>query len=281
MSDLTTDPRHSSRQLIKDTVDPALWAQNEAFTRRLVQTMQAHRLHNHPILDAWKAGEFTMDGIRLVHMEVRAAFLEVFTESLLRLMQTTSQLEPTHGYKAKLAARFLVQLNVLEELGFQPDAKGTGDFVGHPSLAHYWRLADAMTTLGLTEADWRGHQPSPEAAATRRTMDENQDDHLKLVVLLAGIETVFMPYYSPWAMNSLKVCPALNVPNGYHSVHVEDDEGHFVDDDHSEDSWYVVRQALTPARYDEIEHFTAGLLDIWAGLFDSLLARGREMRRAA
>ncbi|MGV0760610.1 hypothetical protein V6768_14935 [Tistrella mobilis] len=281
MTDLNADPRQTARQLIRETIDPDLWVRNEAFTQRLVQIMKAHRLHAHPILEAWNAGEFTLEGIRLVHMEVRAAFLEVFTESLLRLMQTTSQLEPTLGYRGKLSARFLVQLNVLEELGFKPGTSEAGDFVGHPSLAHYWRLADAMTSLGLDEAAWRGHKPSAEAEATRRTMDENQDDHLRLAVLLAGIETVFMPYYSPWARNSIAVCPALVVENGYHSVHVEDDDGHFVDDDHSEDSWYVVRQALTPARYDEIERFTTDLLDTWATLFDQLLARGRELRRAA
>jgi len=276
MSALPTDSRSSARQLIKGSIDPSLWEDNEAFTRKLVkETILAHRLHSHPILAAWRNHEFDLDGIRLVHMEVRAAFLEVFSESLLRLMQTSSQLEPTLGYKAKLSARFLVQLNVLDEIGFKLGNTGDGRDVGHPSHAHYWLLAEAMNALGITEAQWRAHVPSPEARATRATLDDNQNDHLRLAVLLACIETVFMPYYTPWAHNSIEVCPELRSPNGYHSVHIEDDEGHFVDDDHSEDSWYVVRQALTPARREEIARFTASLLDTWAALFDSLLARGR------
>lgn len=275
MSDTALDSRTATRQLIRDTVDPALWTRNEAFTRALVSdTILAHRLHRHPILQAWENGEFTLRGIQLVHTEVRAAFLEAFSESLLRLMQTASQLEPTLGYRAKLAARFLVQLNVLDEIGFKIDGSD-GRALGHPSFAHYWLLADAMRTLGLDEADWRAHTPSPEARATRATLDENQNDHLRLAVLLACIETVFMPYYGPWAKNSIRVCPALAEPNGYHSVHVEDDAGHFVDDDHSEDSWYVVRQALTAERYDEIRRFTGALLDTWAKLFDRL----HELRR--
>lgn len=269
------DSRQAARQLVKESIDPALWEDNEAFTRRLVkETVLTHRLHHHPILDAWRNHQFTLDGIRLVHMEVRAAFLEVFSESLLRLMQTASQLEPTLGYKAKLSARFLVQLNVLDEIGFELGGSDNGRYVGHPSFAHYWLLADAMNTLGLTEAQWRAHVPSPEARATRATLDNNQNDHLLLATLLACIETVFMPYYTPWAHNSIRVCPALSAPHGYHSVHIEDEHGHSVDDDHSEDSWYIVRQALTSARRDELQRFTVSLLDTWATLFDSLLARG-------
>lgn len=276
MSAPQTDSRSAARKLIKESVDPSLWEDNEAFTRKLVrETILAHRLHRHPILDAWHANAFTLDGIRLVHMEVRTAFLEVFSESLLRLMQTSSQLEPTLGFKAKLSARFLVQLNVLDEIGFKLGASEDGSYVGHPSFAHYWLLADAMSSLGLSEAQWRSHTPSPEARATRATLDDNQNDHLRLAVLLACIETVFMPYYTPWAKNSIHVCPELRAPNGYHSVHIEDEEGHSVDDDHSEDSWYVVRQALTPERRTEIVPFTISVLDTWAALFDSLLERGR------
>lgn len=278
MSELATDSRTAARELIKASIEPALWEQNEAFSRKLVaETILAHRLHRHPILDAWNRSEFNLAAIRLVHMEVRAAFLETFSESLLRLMQTSSQLEATLGFKAKLAARFLVQLNVLDEIGFALGTSSDGHNVGHPKFAHYWLLADAMQALGLTEAQWRTHTPSPEARATRATLDGNQNDHLRLAVLLACIETVFMPYYNPWAKNSIKVCPALSAPNGYHSVHIEDDEGHSVDDDHSEDSWYVVRQALAPSRYEEIREFTASLLETWAQLFDSLLTRSRAL----
>ncbi|MBA3772885.1 MAG: hypothetical protein H0X13_10475 [Ramlibacter sp.] len=278
MSELIIDPRTASRQLIKESVDLSLWERNQTFTLRLIKdTIQAHRLHTHPILEAWQNEEFDLRGIQVVHMEIRAAFLEVFSESLLRLMQTASQLEGSLGYRAKLAARFLVQLNVLDEIGFKLAPSSNDNSIGHPSFAHYWLLADAMTTLGLDEAGWRAHATSAQARAVRATLEDNQDDHLRLSVLLACIETVFMPYYSPWAKNSIRVCPALRAPGGYHSVHIENDEGHFVDDDHSEDSWYIVRQALVPGRYQEIERFTTDLLDTWAQLFDVLLTHRKAL----
>ncbi|MBA2676601.1 hypothetical protein [Ramlibacter sp.] len=278
MTEPIADPRTTCRQLIKESVDPSLWERNEAFTHKLVNnTILAHRLHSHPILQAWENSEFDLRGMQVVHMEIRAAFLEVFSESLLRLMQTTLQLEPTLGFKAKLAARFLVQLNVADEIGFTlaPGADGSS---GHPRLSHYWLLADAMAKMGLDEATWRAYRTCPPARATRATLEGNQGDHLRLAVVLACIETVFMPYYGPWGRNSIRVCPSLAEPGTYHSVHIEDEKGDFVDDDHSEDSWYVVRQALVPARYEEIERLTTESLDTWAQLFDFLLTQRRQLQ---
>lgn len=275
------DPRQAAREIVKASVDPKVWSENEACTRRLVEIICGHRLHRHPILDAFEQKEFTLESITLVHLEIRAAYLEVFAESLIRLMQTTSQLEYRLGARAKMAARFLIALNVMEELGFKPNPAGTETLYGHPSLSHYWQFTDAVTALGAPEETWRKQQPSPEAVAVRASLENAHDDHLRLAVVLAMIETVYMPYYGPWARNTLAVCKAVDVPNGYHTIHVENDAGEFVDDDHSEDSWYVVRQALTPERRGEIETLVGETLDLWAGFMDMLLNRHHEMKRAA
>lgn len=277
----TQDPRAAAREIIKASIDPQIWDKNEAFTRRLVDIMCSHRLHRHPIVEAFEQKMFTLKSITLVHLEIRAAYLEIFAESLIRLMQTTSQLEGRLGAKAKMAARFLLQLNVMEELGFKPNPAGTEDFYGHPSFSHYWQFTEAVTALGAPEETWKLHQPTPEAVAVRASLENEHDDHLRLGVLLGMIETVYMPYYGPWARNTLAVCKAVDVPNGYHTIHVENEAGEFVDDDHSEDSWYVVRQALTPERYEEIETLVKETLDLWAGFMDMLVNKHHEMQHAA
>lgn len=274
------DPRTSARQVVRDSVDAGLWNRNDAFTRKLVDTIKAHRLYSHPILKAWERNEFTAESMRMVHSEVRVAFAIVFTDALLRLAQTTTQIEPMVGPRAKMAARFLILLNVMDELGFKPNPAEAESFAGHPGHSHYWQLTETLEALGAPEETWASYVAAPESRVTRESIERNFGDHLRLATVLAVIETVFVPYYDPWARNTIAVCSS-DIADGYHSIHVGDAEGNSVDDDHSEDSWYIVRQALTPERYAEVETVTAEVLDVWNRFIDMLLRRHEELKRAA
>jgi len=274
------NPRGNARQIVRESVDADTWRRNEAFTQQLVGAIRAHRLYRHPLIGAFERNELTLEAMVITHLEVRAAFAEIFTDALIRLMQTTSTLERKLGARAKMAARFLIQLNLLDELGYRPNTAREAAFSGHPGYSHYWQLADTLEALGVSEESWTRQVPAPESVVTRKTLEDNYDDHLRLAVVLATIETVFVPYYKPWAQNTLHVCKT-NISEGYHSVHVEDDSGKSLDDDHGEDSWYVVRQALAPDRYSEVEALTMHVLDTWASFIDMLLRRHHEIKRAA
>ena len=273
------NPRETSRQIVRESVDPELWRKNQAFTDQLDQMIKTSRVFRHPVIESFARKEFTLASMAIVHSEVRYAFAVHFGDALIRLMQTTSSIEPRLGPKAKMAARFLIQLNVLEELGYKPTPPGKSGFHGHPGFSHYWALCDTLDALGHTEDKWRAHTPSPESVAVREALLAAFDDHLKLAVMLAGIEAAFIPYYDPWAANTIAVSP-IDISDGYHSIHVEGDTG-AVDHDHSEDSWYIVRQAVTPDRYAEIEAYLRDTLDLWARFIDMLAAKDREAKRAA
>lgn len=273
------NPREISRQIVRESVGAEVWRRNEAFSRKLVEIIKTSRLFTHPIVGAWERKEFTLASQALVHLEVRAAYTEDFSDALIRLMQTTSSLERRLGIKAKMAARFLIQLNVLEELGYKATPQGKSGFCGHPGFSHYWQMTDTLAALGEPEERWAAHVPSPEALAVKQSLVGNFDDHLRLAVVLATIETVFIPYYDPWAINTIAVCPT-DIAGGYHSIHVDGPVGTAVDHDHSEDSWYIVRQALTPDRFQEIEAFLKDILELWARFFDMLMVKDREMKRA-
>ncbi|NVJ05909.1 hypothetical protein HUW63_11775 [Myxococcus sp. AM001] len=274
------NPREISRRIVRESVDADLWQQNEDFTRKLERGIKDSRLFNHPVIASFARKEFTLKSMGLVHSEVRYAFAEHFGDGLIRLMETTGALERRLGAKAKMAARFLIQLNVLEELGYKPTPLGKAGFCGHPGFSHYWQLVDTLTAVGHPEERWSSYEASPESAAVRKRLLDSFSDHLRLAVVLAGIETAFIPYYGPWADNTLAVCPT-DISDGYHSIHVEDESGAVVDTDHSEDSWFIVRQALTPDRYAEVESFLSDTVEEWARFVDMLAAKDREVKRAA
>lgn len=273
------NPRDVSRKIVRESLDPELWRTNEAFTHRLDQLIKTSRVFRHPVIASFARKEFTLASMAIVHSEVRYAFAVHFGDALIRLMQTTGSIEHRLGAKAKMAARFLIQLNVLEELGYKPTPLGKSGFHGHPGFSHYWALCDTLDALGHGEDRWRAHAPSPESVAVREALLAAFDDHLKLAVMLAGIEAAFIPYYDPWAANTIAVSP-IDISDGYHSIHVEGDTG-AVDHDHSEDSWYIVRQALTPERHAEVEAYLRDTLDLWARFVDMLAAKDRLAKRAA
>ena len=84
---------------------------------------------------------------------------------------------------------------------------------------------------------------------------------LVLAALLAALESSLNPWTACWAKGTA-LAAGLDTSDGYHSIHTHDDDGHQIDDDHAEDSWCVVRQALTPERYDEIHALVIEMLDV-------------------
>lgn len=274
------NPRQHSRQLVQNSVDPKTWERNTGFTHGLVDKIVKHRLCNHPVLGALDRKEFTLESARMMHLEFRVAFAQIFTDGLIRLMETTNQLEPALGAKAKVAARFLIQMNVLEELGYRPNSAGTEEFCGHPGFSHYLLFTDTLAALGASEDTWKSYVASKESWAARETLEGNYDNHLRLAVVLALCETAFVYYAGPWAKNTIHVCKT-DIAGGYHSIHVEDADGTSIDDDHSEDSWYIVRQALTPERYGEIDSMLTEVLDIWSDFGDMWLRKHQAMKLAA
>lgn len=218
------NPRKVSRQLVKNSVDANVWDRNTEFTNRVVKKIRDHRLCHRPVIDALDRGEFTLESVRMMHLEFRVAFARIFTDGLIRLVQTTSQLEPTLGAKAKVDARFLIQLNVLEELGYRLNPSGSDYFCVHPGYSHYSLFTDTLTALGAPESSWKSYVPSKESLAARETIEGNHNDHLRLAVVLALCETVFVYYAGPRAKNTLSVCKQ-EIANGYRSIHVEDEDG--------------------------------------------------------
>jgi hypothetical protein len=176
-------------------------------------------------------------------------------------MATSAQLEPRLGPLGKVSARFLLQLNLLDELGYAPNPEGGEDYFGNPMNSHYIQFVDTLKSLNATPEALKAFRPSEAAVKSRKTFTDNFEDHMRLTLVLAAAETLFTEFASPWA-ESVKKSTNIDTSKGYHKIHVEDD-GYFIDDDHSEDSWFLFRQAVTPDRYDEARKCVKEWVDTW------------------
>jgi len=261
-------PRKNGREAVRHSVPDHLWEENERFSDLLLTTVHQHRITRHPIIAQLDGGQHDQAAQSFFHLEFGHAFAQIFTDALVQAMFTCAQLEPRLGALGKVAARFLLQLNLLDELGFQPNSDTASDYAGNPYLSHYLQFDATLRQLGISVEEQRAFRPSAAAVACRRTFEDTYSDHLPLSCVLAISETVFTKFCGPWA-KSVGKGTQIDVSKGYHNIHVEHD-GKFIDDDHSEDAWYVLRQALVPERYDEVVTRAKASLDTWAVFLDHI-----------
>jgi hypothetical protein len=263
------DPRKVGREAIRQSVPAELWLENEKFSRNLLRSVTTHSINRHPIIGQLETGKHELAAQRFFHLEFGHAFAQGFTDTLIQAMLTSVQLEPRLGALGKMSARFLLQLNVLDEMGFQPQAESGADYAGNPYLSHYLQFDATLRQLGITREDHARFVPSEAAAACRHTFTGHFPDHAPLTCVLAISETVFTNFCGPWA-KSVGKSTNIDVTQGYHSIHVQH-EGKFIDDDHAEDAWYVFMQAITPDRYDELHAKALSWLDTWEQFLNHLV----------
>lgn len=262
------NPRKIAREAIRQSVPAAAWEENGRFCDGLRQSIERHRIMRHPIIVQLEQAEHGLEAQRYFHLEFRHAFAQIFTDALIQAMVLTSSVEPLTGAMGKVASRFLLQLNLLDELGFVPARGDDSEFSGNPQLSHYVQFDGILRQLGMAPADVDAFQPSRAARACRATFESHYADFQALIAVMATSETVFSKFSGPWAQ-SVAAKTNIDVSEGYHSIHVGHD-GEFIDDDHSEDAWFVVRQAAEPARFAELSTIVSGSLDTWTSFLDSL-----------
>jgi hypothetical protein len=270
------DPRKTGRDAILKSVPGDLWKKNIEFSKEIQEMIADHAIKSHPIKALLMQATLNVEITRHMHLEFAWAFAQIFTDSLVHAMATSSQLEPKLGPLGKVSARFLLQLNLLDELGFSPNPKGDDEnYYGNPMNSHYIHFVNTLKDLDASPDTMKSFKPSKAALTSRKTFTDYFQDHMLLTLVLACAETLFTDFASPWA-ESVKKSTNIDTSRGYHKIHVEDD-GHFVDDDHSEDSWYLFRQSVTPERYDEARKEVAKWLEIWNDFGMDLMIQVQDM----
>jgi hypothetical protein len=272
-------PRDTGRAAIVKSVPENLWKQNWDFSKKIQERIDDHALKSHPIKALLMQATLNVEISRYMHLEFAYAFAQIFTDSLIHAMATSAQLEPKLGPLGKVSARFLLQLNLLDEMGFAPAEEVTGDYSGNPMNSHYIQFMNTLKELESTPEILKSFRPSAAASASRKTFTDYYQDHMLLTLVLAAAETLFTEFASPWA-ESVKKSTNIDTSKGYHKIHVEDD-GHFIDDDHSEDSWYLFRQAADPARYDECLKHVDQWLETWNDFGTHLLLEVQKQLEGA
>lgn len=268
MGNVADYPRKKAVSALMRSVSKEAWEKNKAFTDKLREKIQSNVLAEHPVIEILNRGDLSKSCLQEIHMEYREAIVKVFTDALCMAIAQTRQLEPRLPPGSKMPPRFLLTLNTLDEFGFLPGLDAEGYYKGNPDYAHYPLFEDVLGELGITNADKLSFIASQEAVNTREYLENHFHKYHHILLLLAIAETQVIIFSPP--LKAAAERKGINITSGYYNVHgtTYDKESDGADDDHEDDLWASLNQALTPADYDEIERVSSGYLTLWNKFWD-------------
>ncbi|MFP4561026.1 MAG: hypothetical protein ACLFRB_10270 [Thiohalorhabdus sp.] len=262
------NPRRLAKQAIQATVPPDLWERNRSFVQELQETIHNHRLVGHSAGRALADGQFTKEDLARIHLEYRHAGVKIFTDALLIAQLLTKQVESRLGPGSKMPSRFLLTLNALDEFGFRPGVDQDGYYRGNPALAHYPLFEDLLDQLGVGREERETYTPTPVADALHHNLESAYQDLAVLTLFLTIAEKQVVLFSPP--LRAAVMAVGIDVKGGYYEFHGTSDEEEWTayDDDHEDDLWYILMQALTPEQYEPVRARAEHYLGLWAQFWD-------------
>lgn len=262
MSDLD-QPRKKAVAAMRASIPDDAWCRNAAFVDNLRQLIAHHPVARHPAIGVLNSGALDSATMRTIHLEYRHAIVQIFTDALLAAQLQTRQLEPRLHPGAKLAPRFLITLNDLDEFGFRPGQDAEGYYRGNPSYAHYPLFERVLDDYGITAKARQSYVPSQVSRDVREFLEQSYGNYLDVTVLLAAAEEEVILFSPP--LREATRALGIDVNDGYYFVHgiSEDDSAEAADDDHENDLWLILTQALTPDQYQRVQQICMRYCDLW------------------
>lgn len=267
------NPREKALQGMRNSIPAKQWEENLKFLKQLRNKIAELPVCKHPAIEILNHGYLDKDTLTHIHLEYRHAIVQIFTDALLQAQFQTKQLEPKLHSGAKMFPRVLLSLNVLDEFGFRPGLGKDDYYLGNPEYAHYPLYEDLLNDYGLTEADRRNYKPSKAADQVRSFLESSYDSYINVVALLAVAEEEVI-LFSPPLREATKFVNIDVEGGGYYHVHgvSTDETSEAADDDHQDDLWFTLAQAITKDDYEGLTKLCIDYCALWNEFWDVQIA---------
>lgn len=267
------NPREKALQGMRNSIPAKQWDENLKFLKQLRNKIAELPVCKHPAIEILNHGYLDKSTLTHIHLEYRHAIVQIFTDALLQAQFQTKQLEPKLHSGAKMFPRVLLSLNVLDEFGFRPGLGKDNYYLGNPEYAHYPLYEDLLNDYGLTEADRRNYKPSKAADQVRSFLESSYDSYINVVALLAVAEEEVI-LFSPPLREATKFVNIDVEGGGYYHVHgvSTDETSEAADDDHQDDLWFTLAQAITKDDYEGLTKLCIDYCALWNEFWDVQIA---------
>ncbi|MFC5077125.1 hypothetical protein VTH8203_03301 [Vibrio thalassae] len=257
------NPRENARKEMMESVGAETWTYGKNFAKQLRSKIFQHPVATNPMIRAMNEGQFSFQQMRHIHLEYRHAIVQIFVDALLKLTFNCESFDNNLKPGSKQAPRFLILLNLLDELGFLPGLDESGYYKGNPIYSHYPLYEDVLYAYQISDEDRKHYEPSVISSKVRECLQAEYNNVLGLAALLATAEIQVMLFSPPLRENSAKV--GINTDEGYYMVHGCADNGQEFanDDDHEADLWLLVAMLVNSDNAASVENVVMNYCDLW------------------
>lgn len=232
---------------IENSLSPELWKKNTQAICNFKQSTSDHALFKHPILTRLHQSQLNIEQLKFIHFNYFTAIVKNFTDALSMTIYQAFQLESHHNIKAqdriaaKVYARYLLSLNLIDELGFNTHQLEKSS----PSKSHLVYFLKLIQQLKLNISDQK--QLEFETLALAQFIQEHMHSYADLLLILACTELQVIKFSEALRTNLAAYNPVFT--QGYYACHGIAETCSTTlanDDNHEDDIWILFTQCYKP-----------------------------------
>lgn len=208
---------------------------------RAHEMIETANLEEHQYFTELEYGTVAPATMATIFIGRRWALATNFLDRLLRCMQLINAPEWGLSMNEVALFRFLIGLNVMEELGYEIDGKGT--ISGSHRNAHILMFDKMLEKLGASKGDIAAYVPRECDRATKAVFDDCSDSLPRLLAAMATIED-FLSRAAPHTGRYFQKMKGETAQ--YTQEHSK------VDEDHAQDLWAILAAIVTEQNRDLI-----------------------------
>ena len=262
-----TQSEHTRKELlhfIQNSLSPELWRNNACAIGELKQRTASHDLFRHPMLERLKACQLSLEQLKSIHVNYFTAIVKIFTDAQSMLIYQAAALENNANIhkesriSAKVYARYLLSLNLMDELGFNTHNLAQSS----PAKSHLIYFLDLMRQLELDAS--QQHKAEAEAHALQEFIQQHMHSYADLLLLLACTELQVIKFSEALRINMQAYDPAFAL--GYYACHgiADNSSQHLANDDkHEDDIWALLTQCFASEHSQHYKKTQSQYLELW------------------
>ncbi len=268
------DARHEALNFVKNSLEKGSWEKHQACIHNIKTHIENHSLFKHPILAKLKNKELNLIQLKEIHSHYFIAIVKIFTDALSILIYNCHVLERNKNIQdekrilAKVHARYLLSLNLIDELGFNTHNLA----LSSPNKSHLAYFINLLEQLRIAPID--EEQADIEAKNIQNFIKHYLFDYQELLLILAITEQQVIAYSEALSVNIANYGSELT--EGYYACHglVGNGENLANDDNHQDDIWTLLTQALDVENFNHLyllaEDYANHWLRFWTKMSEKL-----------
>ena len=276
-----TQSEHTRFELlhfIQNSLQPELWQQNTQAIANLKRQTHCHVLFKHPILVQLNQSQLTLEQLKFIHINYFTAIVKNFTDALSMVIYQAVSLEKNHNIHpenriaAKIYARYLLSLNLIDELGFNTHQLEKSA----ASKSHLVYFLKLMQQLELDPLDQQ--QTEIEAFALAQFIHQHINSYTELLLILACTELQVIKF-SEALRNNMSIYNSKFI-EGYYACHGLADQNDATlanDDNHQDDIWTLLIQCYDQNNQQYLDQVQSEYLALWNNFWSKMAMRITEI----